>query len=535
MTKSQKVQWGSRLGVVLAVAGSAVGLGNFLRFPGQAAQNGAGAFMIPYFIALLLVGIPLAWAEWSMGRYSGVRGFHSAPGIFAALCKNRFASYLGVLALLIPMMIYTYYVVIEAWCLGYAWYYLTGDLMQGTDPESYSSFFAGFTGQGANGDAIGFSTTSVLVFVLITFTLNFFLIIRGLNNGIELFCKIAMPVMIVCAVCVLIRVMTLGTPNPELPDQSVAGGLNFMWNPDFAKLKDPATWLAAAGQIFFSLSVGFGVIINYASYLRKKDDIALSGVTASVTNEFFEVCLGGLITLPAAFIFLGAAAGTFGTFGLGFNALPNVFALMPGGRVFGFVWFFMLFLAAVTSSLSMLQPVNAFFREGLGLERFGSAILLGLITASGSAFVIYYSKDLIALDNIDFWCGTFLIVVLALFQSIIYGWIFGAARGQLELDSGALIRVPHFVSFVLKYVTPVFLLAILVATIYNEIAPTIGIPNLSIFPEGRYVETLKTNAVARLSVYAIGLAALFLILTVTIANYRWKRQGKFDAIFNDKS
>ena len=118
--------------------------------------------------------------------------------------------------------------------------------------------------------------------------------------------------------------------------------------------------------------------INYSSYLRKKDDVVLSGLTAGSMNEFFEVCLGGLITLPAAFIFLGVAAGGMGTFGLGFNALPNVFAVMPAGRFFGFLWFFMLFMAAITSSLSMLQPVIAFLEEGFGLKRHASATFLGL-------------------------------------------------------------------------------------------------------------------------------------------------------------
>src|SRR6187399_484719 len=121
-------QWGSRIGVILAVAGSAVGLGNFLRFPGLAAQNGGGAFLIPYFVALLVLGIPLGWAEWTMGRYGGLRGFNSAPGIFSTIWKSRLAKYFGSIALVVPLVICMYYVVIEAWCLGYAWYYLTGEL-----------------------------------------------------------------------------------------------------------------------------------------------------------------------------------------------------------------------------------------------------------------------------------------------------------------------------------------------------------------------------------------------------------------------
>ena len=138
--------WGSRIGVILAVAGSAVGLGNFLRFPGQAAQNGGGAFLIPYFISLLVLGIPLCWAEWTMGRYGGNKGFNSVPGIFSVIWRNKLSKYMGMPALLIPLGIYMYYVVIEAWCLGYAISYLNGSLMMGRDSDKYSVFFGDFVG-----------------------------------------------------------------------------------------------------------------------------------------------------------------------------------------------------------------------------------------------------------------------------------------------------------------------------------------------------------------------------------------------------
>lgn len=146
MSRNPQENWSTRIGVIFAVTGSAVGLGNFLRFPGLAAKYDGGTFMIPYFIALLLLGLPLAWAEWSMGRYGGVRGFHSSPGIFRLLWKNRAAPFLGVLGLLVPVVIYMYYVFIESWCLGYAWYYLTGAMELGRDPEAYGQFFASFTG-----------------------------------------------------------------------------------------------------------------------------------------------------------------------------------------------------------------------------------------------------------------------------------------------------------------------------------------------------------------------------------------------------
>jgi SNF family Na+-dependent transporter len=398
-----------------------------------------------------------------------------------------------------------YYVLIETWCLGYAYDYLVGNLNLGSDPESYQNHFNEFVGANANGFIYEGGNNELVYLLILVFALNFACIYRGVAKGIEDFCKIAMPLMAVCALCVLVRVLTLDR-------EKVIAGLGSMWNPNSELLMKPGTWLAAAGQIFFSLSVGFGVIVNYASYVRRDDDVALSGLTASSVNEFFEVCLGGLITLPAAFIFLGAAATTQGTFGLGFNALPNVFAEMPGGRIFGFLWFLMLFLAAITSSISMLQPVIAFLEEGLGLRRHASATLLGLITAFGTAFVVYFSKGLAALDTFDFWVGSVFIVILALVQAILYGWIFGIARGEEELHRGAHIRVPRFVQWILKFVTPIFLFAILGGVCYND-GP-------------KYAKTLAQGGVPLYAVLFIALVFVFLLLLVHSAGKRWEREGR---------
>ncbi len=517
-------QWGSRIGVILAVAGSAVGLGNFLRFPGQAAQNGGGAFMLPYFISLLVLGIPLCWAEWTMGRFAGTRGFNSAPGVFAVSGRSPKARYFSVFALLIPLVIYMYYIVIEAWCLGYAFHYAKGTLMLGADAEKYTAFFDGFVGAKENGWIFG-EGKQLLLFIAITFVFNFVLIYRGVANGIEAFCKFAMPVMVICALCVLVRVLTL-----DGQERSVSQGLGFMWNPDYSALKDPKTWLAASGQIFFSLSVGFGVIINYASYLSKKDDVVLSGLTACGMNEFFEVCLGGLITLPAAFIFLGASVATFGTFGLGFNALPNVFAQMPAGQLFGFLWFGMLFLAAITSSLSMLQPVIAFFEEGFGMNRTGSSLLLGTLALLGSSFVVYFSEGLKALDTFDFWVGTFLIFVLAMIQSIIYGWFFGIERGEREAHHGAYLRIPRFVQYMLKYVVPLYLGVIFVMFCLNNLRDSVD--EAGVVTEG-YVTKIKNDPIAFNSMIFIGGVAALLLVMVHIAGVRWAKEGRFEAALND--
>lgn len=513
----KKERWHSRLGVILAVAGSAVGLGNFLRFPGQAVEHGGGAFMIPYFCALLLLGIPIGWAEWTMGRYGGRRGLHSAPGVLGTIGHGRVARYAGVLGLLIPLVVCMYYSLIESWCLRYAWEYLRGGMDLGADPagavEASKQVFARVSGIGQDGVILagGGLDPSVVVWALVL-AINFFLIFRGLSRGVELFCRWALPVMALCALVVLVRVLTLGTPDPAQPDRNVSAGLGFLWNPDLSALTDFSTWLAAAGQIFFSLSVGFGVILNYASYLRRRDDVVLSGLTASATNEMFEVGFGGLITITAAFVFLGATGATGGTFGLGFNVLPVVFAEMgPLGRWIGAIWFFMLFLAAITSSLSMLHPVKAFLEEALGIPRTLSVAMLAVLAGAGGLWVIYFSQDLRALDTMDFWVGTFAIFVLAAVQIICFGWVFGVDRGLDEAHQGARMRIPRVFRFIIKYVAPVYLLVVFVGFCAQNLGP--------------YIRSLPDHDVARWTMMFIGGVLALLVGLTVIGERRWRAAG----------
>lgn len=523
---AHKDVWGSRLGVILAVAGSAVGLGNFLRFPGLAAQYGGGAFMIAYFISLLVIGIPIGWVEWSLGREGGRRGFHSTAGIFHALLGRTWARYLGVIGFFTPVVIYMYYVYVEAWCLGYAVNALTGGLS--IEGRNYGAFFAQFTGAGADGVALRFSLRDVGLFVLIVYVLNFFFIYRGISKGIERVCKFAMPALIVIALVILARVLTLGTPDPARPDQNVIAGLGYMWNPGNVAegLRNPELWLAAAGQIFFSLSVGFGVIITYASYLNSRDDVVLSGLTASAANEFCEVGLGGMITVPAAFMFLGAAGIVGqGTFSLGFNVLPEVFARMPGGHVFASIFFILLFLAAITSSLSMLQPGIAFLEEGLGIGRRASVALLGFVTGIGTLFVWYFSKDLKAMDTMDFWVGTFMLFVQATILVLIFSWGIGVERGWKLMHEGAEMQVPRVYKFVLKYVTPSFLLGVFVMWLLKNVTGwnfSLSHPEFS--PSG-YVGDLvggSPSGVARLTVAFIAVVTGCALLLIHIAGKRWE-------------
>ncbi len=499
-----KQAWGSRVGVILAVAGSAVGLGNFLRFPGQAAAHGGGAFMIPYFVALLLLGIPIGWAEWTMGRHGGLKGAHGAPAIFGVI-GGKGGRYLGAIGVLIPLAVYFYYVLIEAWCLQYFFDYVTAggigiDVSAPTADQAAASqsYFGAITGaahDGANFES-GFSRT--FVFWIITFMLNGWFVYRGLSGGIEKVANYGMPLMAVCALVVLVRVLTLGTPDPSIPEQSVLGGLGFMWNPDFTALADPETWLAAAGQIFFSLSVGFGVIINYASYMKKSDDVVLSGLTASATNEFFEVALGGMITLTASVVFLGVvatSAASGSSFNLGFNTLPVVFAQMPGGAFIGALWFLMLFLAAFTSSLSMLQPAKAFLEESLGVGRGASTLLVLGTGLVGNLFVLYYSGDLVALDAIDTWVGTLGIFILAGIQLVLFGWVWGVDKGFESAHVGAQIRIPAVFRVIIKYVSPTYLLLVFAAFCVQSLPKRIAAMTGADGGAGNPVEVLSLGLV----------------------------------------
>lgn len=531
--RSGAENWGSKLGVILAVAGSAVGLGNFLRFPGTAAVNGGGVFMIPYFISMLILGIPICWVEWTMGRYGGSKGFNSAPGIFSVLWGRYGARYLGVLALIVPVVIYMYYVYIEAWCLSYALDYISGRmsrLAEGVPPEEevarYRDHWVAFVGADANGIPSG----RALLILGGVFVLNFFLIFRGLTKGIELFCKFAMPLLIIIALFILLRVLTLSPPDPvNRPEATIDNALGYMWNPTakepgqstWAALADPELWLAASGQIFFSLSVGFGIILNYSSYLRRDDDVALSALTASSTNQFCEVCLGGLITIPVAFLFLGAAdlnrEVLDSTFQLGFHALPAVFHRMPLGDVFGFLFFFMLFMAAITSSLSMLQPAIAFLEEGFNLGRKVSVASLCLIVAMGGLIVIYFSKNALALDTMDYWVGTVCIYLLATVQVITVGWIFGIDRAKKEIDRGAELRVPNFFWFIIKYVSPVYLIIIFAGFCYQSLPGKVR--HIMNMPEG------DRDSVVFVLIFLLLLFIFFTVL-VYLAGERWKLQDR---------
>ena len=513
-------QWGSRIGLILAMAGNAVGLGNFLRFPNQLTQNGGGTFMIPYFIAFILVGIPLMWIEWGVGRHGGAYGEGSVPGMFDRLWKNPVAKYLGVLGLFMPLVVLIYYCYIESWTLAWTVFSVTG-ATRGLDQAGMRQFLASYQNL-QNSSVHGFWTP--FIFFFITIFVNFWVVSRGLSAGIEKLAKIGMPILFAFAAILVVRVLTL--PSHVAADGTLAGpwqGLNWMYTPNWSALNKPSVWLAAAGQIFFTLSVGMGSLQAYASYLTKKDDIVLSGLATAATNETAEVVLGGSLAIPAIVAFFGVtgavAIAKGGTFDLGFVALPLVFNNLPGGAVIstiaGVMWFGLLFFAGITSSVAMATPALSFMEEHFGWTRARSAWTIGAVAvALGLCHIIWYTGGFLA--EWDYWAGTFGLVVLALVETILFMWVFGADNAWRELHEGAQIRIPAIFKPIMTYVTPLFLLVMMIWWTVQDAIPTLEMVGV---PESEHGVRLASRLVM------LGILVLQLILIRIAWSRRAKRAG----------
>ena len=551
--KHRLEHWGSQTGVILAVAGSAVGLGNFLRFPGQVVTNGGGAFMIPYLISLLVVAIPLSMTEWALGRFAGRRGFHSQMGMFyLASGRSRGWGMAGGLMALVPFVINMYYVFIEAWCLLYALQYLGGTLepiglgfsfFEGIDPglhfetsEEFSAFFGNMVGKDANGAL--FTMTSPLLLATIFCVLgNLLLILRGISGGVEKVCKLAAPLVLICSLFIIVRVVTFGNPT-GLPGRSVLDGLGFMWNPSrdvldasgavvghttlLESLKNPDVWLAATAQIFFTVSLCWCSVSTYASYLRKKDDIALSSLSATATNEFCEVVLGGLITVPPAIMFLGAAnaqEGFTSSFAMGFSVLANVFDLTPFGQFFGFTFYLILFTAAITTSVSLIQPTVALFQEAFKWDKTPSVLLVGVVNIVGTFFVCWFSKDLIALNVFDFWVSGVLVFIFALLQTWLVAFVWGTSKLQKEIAFGASIKPPTFLANVVKFVSFPYMAIIVIFWMVKNL--------------GRRIQEFHEIPVVRYVFVFFALLAAGLLILSGIVTKRWATEGKARAQENE--
>ncbi|MGQ9856431.1 MAG: sodium-dependent transporter [Fervidobacterium sp.] len=455
----KREHWGSKLGLILAMAGNAIGLGNFWRFPYQAAKNGGGAFMVPYFTALIFMGIPLLIIEWAQGRYGGRYGFGTiGPMVYLQAeqgSSKKFARFLGAfagaLALSVVVLLNSYYNHVIGWTLGYAWLTATGNYM---DPSvDTAGYFVSYIQ----------NPYTVFIFWIITLALLFYITRGGIQKGLERLAKIAMPMIYIFAIILLIRTLTLG--SPVKPDWTPIKGLDFLWQPRWNELSWSAT-LAAAGQIFFTLSLGMGIIQNYASYLNEKDDITTSAVATASLNEFAEVILAGTIVIPIAFTFLGTDGLKSGV-GLSFIALPNVFRTMTGGSIFGTFWFLLLFFAGITSSIAMFNYLVAFLEEQFNVKRKTGSLLIFILYILGGLPValepiLTKTAELFYLTELDNWVGSYLLVVLGLVEVLAAVWLFGN-KGLEEINKGSYWKVPKwFYNIVMRFITPVFIIVLLV-------------------------------------------------------------------------
>ncbi|MBX3176127.1 MAG: sodium-dependent transporter [Candidatus Hydrogenedentes bacterium] len=449
-------RWTTRYGLIMAMAGNAVGLGNFLRFPAKMEAYG-GAFLIPYFVALLLLGLPLMWIEWTIGRHGGGHGHGSTPGMFHRLWPHPLAKYLGIFGVILPAAIGLYYVYIESWSLGYAWKTATGAYWGQDTREEMKSVFGSYLGLGDGFFSFGMEAYT---FFLITIFLNLIVFSRGIMHGIELVAKYAMPVLLLLGAILAIRVLTL----PAVDGRSAWDGLAYFFRIDWSSLASPDIWITATGQIFFTLSLGFGTIHTYASYLERHDDLVQNGLSTCAVNEFTEVILGSCVVVPAAVIFFGApmtreiVAG--GTFDIGFYTLPVIFQEFPFGRLFGTMWFALLFLAGLTSSVSMFTPLLLFLTEEVKMVRRHAITLVSVLVFVLMQPVILFMHRGV-LDELDYWAGTFFLVVFGAVEAILFAWCFGMKKGWEELHAGSKMRVPGIYYRIMQFVTPALILVLL--------------------------------------------------------------------------
>ena len=461
-TYVERGRWATRLGLILAMAGNAIGLGNFWRFPYVLAKNGGGAFMIPYFMALFLLGIPLMWVEWTIGRYGGRYGHGTLGPSFYLMARERlkprgaviFGIIGGMFAFAVCALLNSYYIHVIGWTAAYTAYSAAGTYFGVDTVKFFLSHVANFP--------------AVLISWGVSLALIGVCVARGISGGIERWCRVMMPTLYAVAIILVIRALTLG--SPVKPEWSSIEGLSYIWTPRFDVLASNffAIALAAAGQIFFTLSLGMGIIHNYASYLGPKDDIALSGFTTTTLNEFAEVILGGSIAIPIAFAFLGPEQAIKGGVGLSFMALPNVFSMIGGvgGRAFGTLWFLLLWFAGFTSAIAMYNYLVALLQEDVGLRRTIGAI---------AVFIVYFclglpvalDPTLVYLSELDNWVGSYLLVVLGFFDLVVGVWLFGPKNFWRELHEGALMRVPKAFYYITSIIAPLYILILLAGTSWD--------------------------------------------------------------------
>ncbi len=435
-------QWGTRAGFILAAVGSAIGLGNIWRFPAVAYDNGGGAFFIPYLIALLTAGIPILIMEYALGhKYRG-----SAPLTFRKM--NKRFEWLGWWQVFISFVISTYYAVIIAWAIYYAFYSFT--LAWGSDTEAF--LFENYL-QVLPAGEVGSLVPNVFFPLIAVWLFALFVLYRGVKKGIEFANRIFIPALVIIFLIICIRAVTL--------DGAVLG-LQAFFEPNWDKIFSGEVWVAAYGQIFFSLSIAFAIMITYASYLPKKSDITNNAFIVGFGNSSFELLAG--IGVFAALGFMATVSGTSvndvvaGGIGLAFVVFPQIINEFPfWNEFFGFLFFASLVLAGITSLISIIETYIAGLTDKFGMSR-ARAVIFGGGLAAIVSLLFATQGGINFLDAVDYFINQFGIAVAGFVEVIVIAW-FLRKLTELQEHSNAIsdIRLGAWWKVCLWVITPVIL------------------------------------------------------------------------------
>ena len=455
----EREQWSGQFGFLMAAIGSAIGLGNIWRFPGVAYSNGGGAFMIPYIVALLAAGVPVLLLDYALGhRYRG-----SSPAVFRRISR-RF-EWLGWWHVVVCFIIMTYYVVVVAWALRYTVFALT--TAWGDDA---SDFFSDYIGLGRISDAgtpaySAEPVVGVIVPLLLVWAYGIYVVARGVSKGVERANRIFLPVLVVMFLMLVVRAMLL----PGATD-----GLNTLFTPDWGKLGDYRVWMAAFGQIFFSLSVGFGIMLTYASYLKRRSNLVGTGLTAAFANSSFELLAGIGVFATLGFMAhvqnvpVGELEGITGP-ALAFVTFPTVISQMPGGPLFGFLFFASFTLAGLTSFISIIQVVAPAVAEKFGWSNVTATLACGLPSAVLSFVLFGTSSGLYDLDVVDAYINNIGVVASAIIMCVGLGLVlrrFKVLRRHLNVVSETRV-VGEWWRVTAAVVVPVLLGYMFVQTVWS--------------------------------------------------------------------
>ena len=451
--------WSARSGFIIAAVGSAVGLGNIWRFPYVAYENGGGAFLVPYLIAIFAAGLPLLYLDYAVGHK-----FRKAPPTAYKKLMNSEA--LGWWQVMVTLVIGIYYASVLSWAGSYMFYSI--GQQWGTDTQGF--FFSTYL-QNGEGLALGFVPT--LFFGLaIVWAVVMFILYGGVRRGVELANKIFMPLLVVLFTILVIQALRL---------PGATAGLNAFFTPNWEAMANYKVWLAAFGHIFFSLSVGFGIMLTYASYLKKKTNLTGSGLVVALANSSFEILAG--IGVFAALGFMAYSSGSSvqdvvsGGIGLAFIAFPKIISSMgTGGDLFGFLFFASLTVAGITSMVSILQVPIAAFQDKLGWSRKKAVTLIAGSSAVISTLIFSTHSAITFVDIIDYFANNIGIVGGGLLSIILVSWFRRPLMQQLQehVNQYSSLKLGKGWDFLLTVVTPLSLSIALGLTIKSIIVEGYG-------------------------------------------------------------